>query len=494
MKTRKEKVFNILLGFLVAVAIVLNFSLCAAADLPNVVIILADDMGWRDVGYHQSEIMTPRMDDLASRGVRLERFYAHPTCSPTRAALMTGKTPVRLGVLQPISKNMEGGLPLTEKILPQYFQDSGYQTLMAGKWHLGHATRKQLPLARGFEHFYGHTRGGIGYWDHTHGGGLDWQRNGKTLREEGYSTHLIANEAVRLIKGRDTSRPLFLYVAFNAPHMPNEAPPETIARYAHIDNEHRRVHAAMVSELDTAIGRIVDTLESQGMLHKTLIWFMSDNGGINPSAFPEGLVRWVDRLTNWFDKPLPTTFLEFVRSNVQEGGSDNTPYKKGKQSVYEGGVRVPALVFWPGRLSPKQVNTRITVQDILPTLGAALNLKGVAENRMDGVNQWPLLEKNQPVSPADYLTHAMDGEAYYQGPWKLIVPKFGDPELYNIDADPVETNDLAAKKPDIMESLMAKVEAFPRGESIHDPLWKVILDPDTFGGKEDRKPWSETVR
>ena len=157
----------------------------AAENLPNVVIILADDLGWNDVGYHGSEIATPRLDALAAEGVVLDRFYAQPSCSPTRAALMTGKTPMRLGVLSPISKNNPSGLPLTEKLLPQYFRDAGYQTFLSGKWHLGHRRRDYLPTSRGFDHFYGHLTGGIGYWDHVQGGGLDWQRNGTTLREEG---------------------------------------------------------------------------------------------------------------------------------------------------------------------------------------------------------------------------------------------------------------------------------------------------------------------
>ncbi len=142
---------------------------------------------------------------------------------------------------------------------------------MVGKWHLGHATTAMLPMARGFESVYGHYTGGVGYWDHVHGGGLDWHRDGVALRQEGYATHLQADEAVRLIRERDASRPLFLYTAFSAPHLPNEAPPEAVARYAHIDNENRRIHAAMVDELDRAIGRMVAALEEQQMLDDTMI-------------------------------------------------------------------------------------------------------------------------------------------------------------------------------------------------------------------------------
>jgi hypothetical protein len=259
----------------------------AAENAPNIVIILADDMGWNDVGYHGSEISTPHIDRLAAEGLELDRFYAQPACSPTRAALLTGKSSQALGIYSPLSKLNPTGLPLTEKLMPAYFRDAGYQTFLVGKWHLGFREPAYRPTARGFDHFYGHLTGGIGFWDHVHGGGLDWQRNGETVREEGYSTHLMAAEIDRLIAQRDPSKPMFLYAAFNAPHLPNEAPEETIAQYAHIDDPNRRVHAAMVSELDTAIGQLLATLDEQGMLENTLVlrlWF------VGPGASKTGLV------------------------------------------------------------------------------------------------------------------------------------------------------------------------------------------------------------
>ena len=200
---------------------------CRCAGATSHPLILADDLGWRDVGYHGSEIETPHIDRIAREGIELDRFYAQPTCSPTRAALMTGKSPLRLGIDRPISKNERTGLPLEETILPQYLARLGYQPIMVGKWHLGHYTPDLFPQARGFEHFYGSVTGGIGYWDHNHGGGHDWQRNGETIREEGYSTRLIADEALRLLDTldgrpprRSCSRPS------THPHLPNEAPPD----------------------------------------------------------------------------------------------------------------------------------------------------------------------------------------------------------------------------------------------------------------------------
>ena len=480
--------------FLAGLAALLVAQLTLAADLsPNVVIILADDLGWNDVGYHGSEIATPHLDQLAARGVELDRFYVQPTCSPTRASLMTGKAAMRLGVLSPISKNNPTGLPLSERLLPEYFRDAGYQTFMTGKWHLGHTRREYLPTSRGFDHFYGHVTGGIGYWDHVHGGGLDWQRNGSTLREEGYSTHLIADEAVRLIKSRDPERPMLLYASFNAPHLPNEAPPEAITRYQHIANLHRRAHAAMVSELDAAIGRLVDALDEEDMLEDTLVWFMSDNGGLNPAAVPEGLRKLSTWLESWLGKPLPVTLLEFIRTNALEGGSDNHPFRKGKQSVYEGGVRVPSYIYWRGHATPRRLSKMVTVQDVLPTLLSAAGLAD-ANTQYDGADQWPLISMSADVATPYYTTQARDGEACYRFPWKLISLGSGEVELYQIGEDPTEQVDRAADEPGVVAELTNALGAFPRGESINLPLYRVVWDPDFFGGEEDREPWADTVK
>lgn len=399
---------------------------------------------------------------------------------------------MRLGVLFPISKNNPTGLPLTERLLPEYFQAAGYQTFMTGKWHLGHRDRDYLPNSRGFDHFYGHVTGGIGYWDHVHGGGLDWQRDGKTLREEGYSTNLIADEAVRLIHSRDPARPMFLYASFNAPHLPNEAPPEAVARYSHIDNPYRRVHAAMVSELDAAIGRLVDALKAERMLDSTLVWFMSDNGGLNPDAVEPLLRNMSMRLESWFGKPLPLTILEFIRTNALEGGADNGPYRKGKGSVYEGGVRVPSLIYWRGHVAPRRISKMVTAQDVLPTLLGAARLKGGAAE-YDGADQWPSIERDTSAPTPDYITQGTDGVAFYRFPWKLLKLRSGKVELYQIDEDPTEQLDRAAEDPSVVEELANALSAFPQGATINLPLWKLIWDVDFFGGEEDREPWADIV-
>ncbi len=463
----------------------------ATATPPNVVLILADDLGWNDVGYHGSEIRTPTLDNLAANGVVLNQFHSQPTCTPTRAVLLTGKSPQRLGIYRQFAKNSTSGLPPAERTIADHLRRAGYQTWLVGKWHLGHARQEFHPNARGFDHFYGHVTGGIGYWDHVHGGGLDWQRNGTTLREEGYSTHLLTSEAISLIAGRDPNRPFFLYASFNAPHLPNEAPAETVDTYANLEDSNRRLHAAMVTELDTAIGTIVSTLEEAGELDNTLIWFMSDNGGLNRDAGLGGFLTLAEMLDDWFDPPVPITILEFIRTNALDGGSDNTPLRFGKGSVYEGGARVPSLVHWPGALEPGTESSMITVQDVLPTLLAAINLESPVD--LDGGNRWPVLTERKSLEPEPYVTIGQNGaQAYYQWPWKLIA---GDDagELYNLETDPVEALDLAGAHPERVATMQQHLEELPRADNLHIPLYQVFWDPDFFGGEEDRPPWTDII-
>jgi arylsulfatase A-like enzyme len=468
---------------------------------PNVLIILADDLGWKDVGYHGSEFSTPSIDRIAREGIELDRFYVQPTCSPTRAGLMTGKSPVRLGLTRPISKNEETGLPLTEKLLPAYLGEAGYQSLMVGKWHLGHVDPRFFPQSRGFEHFYGHVTGGIGYWDHNHGGGLDWQRNGSTIREEGYSTRLIADEAIRVLEARDRNRPTFLYVAFNAPHLPNEAPDVSIEMASEIENQNRRTHAAMMIELDHAIGRILDAFEHEGLAKNTLVIFSSDNGGLNEASSPPPLVGLSDFLVGLFGRPIPVESLEFLVTNIKDGGSDNTPLPGGKTSTQEGGVRVPAAIWWPGELEGGRHLGFMTISDVLPTILEAVGESHQIPDDLDGRSQWSTLRDpgTSTGGVADYVTVGTGGSSLYRAPWKLVRPEpllpWGDstPRLYQIYQDPFETNDVAVDHPELVLELMAAAAAWPVGPSIHGGFLDILRDPDRFGGPEDRTPWAEAA-
>lgn len=459
---------------------------------PHVLLILADDLGWRDVGYHDSEIPTPHIDRIARQGVELDRFYAQPSCSPTRAALMTGKSPLRLGIDRPISKNERTGLPPGETILPEYLSRLGYRPLMVGKWHLGHHVPELFPHARGFEHFYGSVTGGIGYWDHNHGGGHDWQRNGSTVREQGYSTRLITDEALRLIDTTDDARPLFLYAAFHAPHLPNEAPPETIERVRGIEDKRRRVHAAMVTELDDAVGRLLSAFEARGMRENTLVIFASDNGGATPDAFAPGLRRAVNLLTDWFGRPLPLSGLELLAVNVSDGGSDNAPLPKGKGSVAEGGVRVPAAIWWPRRVEGSRHSGFITASDLLPTILEAVGAADSIPEDLDGRSQWRSILGEGEAEKPDYVTSGLEGLALYRAPWKLIDPD--SPRLHHIYDDPFEQRDLASEHPEIVTDLVAAARAWPRGPLLDRSLFEVFWDPDSFGGEEDRPPWAHVAR
>lgn len=482
-------------------------ALCASfaqAKPPNVVVIMADDLGWRDLGYHESEIETPHIDRMAAEGIALERFYVQPICSPTRAEVMTGKSSARLGVYRPISKIDPRGLPLQEKILPQFFAEAGYQTLMVGKWHLGHVEKRYFPHERGFDHFYGHVTGGIGYWDHNHGGGHDWQRNGATVREEGYATQLIADEAVKLLEGRDRSRPTFLFASFNAPHLPNEAPASVVAAYSSEMPENRRLHAGMVAELDTAIGRILAKLAAEGMRDDTVVWFFSDNGGLNPSASPEGVNRLIEQLVSVLGEPLPLDFLEFSRANIQDGASDNSPLRGGKTAVYEGGIRVPSVIWWPGHTPPGESTAFVSAQDVLPTLLQAAGLHEKIPDDLDGVGRWKAILADETWAPEsspvpDFRAQGLGGLALIRGPWKIVVPTppvpWADttPELYNIYDDPSEKMDRATEFPERVAELQAALDAWPLGPTVHASLFWIAMDPDAFGGPEDRGPWAEAA-
>ncbi len=459
---------------------------------PNVLIILIDDMGYRDVGYHGSEIRTPTIDRLAADGVELTQFYAHPTCSPTRTALMTAKAPARMGIVMPIAKNATKSLPLSEKLMPEYFKDAGYQTALIGKWHLGHATRAMQPTSRGFDYFYGNLTGGVGHWDHVHGGGYDWQRNGVTVRDDGYTTHLLTDEAVKMIEGRDDEKPFFLYLSYNAPHLPNEAPDETMASYGDLDNEFRQGHAAMVTELDTGIGKVVAALEAEGILNNTLIWFMSDNGGLVPMENKAGPFAWIDTMKYWLGTPIPIRFFEFARLNLEEGGSDNTPFRDGKASVYEGGVRVPSFIHWPEGAKNKKISGRITVQDVFPTLVEAADLPMTLGADIDGLSRWDVIDRAADTPPPDFFISGYFDEAYYDGHWKLV-SRSDLVELYDLSKDPTEQNNLAAEHPEVVSAIEAKIAAIDRAAPINPPMSEIFWDPDFFGGEEDREPWADVV-
>ncbi|MBW3634972.1 MAG: arylsulfatase [Armatimonadetes bacterium] len=460
----------------------------SVAPRPNIVFILADDLGWADVGYHGQEIKTPHIDSLAAGGVRLEQFYVQPLCTPSRAALMTGRYPMRqglqVGVVRPWARY---GLPLGERTLAQALGAAGYETAITGKWHLGHANPAYLPTRRGFDHQYG-SYVSSDHYAHTPTTKdfqpLDWHRNDKALREEGYSSDLVTREAQKIIRERNTAKPLFLYVAYNTPHIPLQAPSQYLQRYAHIANPRRRTYAAMVSAMDDGIGRLLATLDEKGLRDNTLIVFSSDNGG-------------------WYRNG---------------GGANNLPLRGQKGTLYEGGVRVPTLVSWRGKLKPRIVNEPLHMVDWYPTF---VKLAGGSLQQplpLDGRDAWPAIASGAPSPHEEILLNVSpNSSALRRGEWKLIVNTHDQAadaetetdaasapgvELFHMAKDPFEKTNVAAQNPALVASLRARLDAFakqalpPRKEgrasdvAVPQVLGEIAANPPDAageGGKRGRR-------
>ena len=458
---------------------------------PNIVIILADDLGWNDVSYHGSEIKTPNIDKLISSGVELDRFYVQPTCSPTRAELMTGKSAMRLGITRPISKNQKLGLGLEEKILPQYLKELNYSTYLLGKWHLGSYIPDYFPTRRGFDYFYGYLTGGIGYWDHIHGGGHDWQRNEVGLREDGYVTQLIKNDTLKIIDNHDFTNPIFLNVNFGAPHIPNEAPEESVLKFSYIENETRRIHAAMVHEMDNAIGEIIAALEKENVLKNTIVMFASDNGGLTPDVKLNPSFLSIPKKIGVCDTKnrFGIKIFQWICENYS-GGSSNKPLPEGKMSVSEGGIRVPAVIWWPGKFEYSKSENFITMMDVLPTILDLINYKNEIE--VDGVSRVSSLNDSDNSESSKYVVTNIINDKYavIEMPYKLITSADGD-QLYNILDDPSEKLNIASENQEIVLELKNTLSQWQFGENRSLPISAVFKDPDLFGGEEDRIPWIE---
>ncbi len=446
---------------------------------PNIVVILADDLGNADLGYRGSDIRTPNIDALAKAGVQLESFRGMPVCTPARAALMTGRYPMRYGLQTlVIFPNHSYGLPTDERTLPQALREAGYNTAMVGKWHLGHADTKYWPQNRGFDHFYGNTVGEVDYFTHKRGGVVDWQRNGKFIVENGYVTSLIGDEAVRLIEKQDKSKPFFLYFASLAPHAPYQAPKPDTERYAStIKDPTRRTYAAMITSLDDQVGRIVAALDKRGLRENTLIIFSSDNGGPRSAVVASGAHSKEER---------------------EEGGvtqaslpASNGDLRGGKGSLHDGGIRVPTIFNWPARLKPRVVNEPLHMVDIMPTALALAGAKASADKPLDGRDIWPTVADGKPSPHDDILLNveAFRG-AIIKGKWKLVKIALlpGKTELFDLSSDPGEKNDVAADNPEVVRDLESRLLGYARQQKMSEWLkaqpdylgaqGKTIFDPD----------------
>jgi arylsulfatase A-like enzyme len=439
---------------------------------PNIVYIVADDLGWKDVGFHDAvDIKTPTLDKLAADGARLEQFYVQPVCTPTRAALMTGRYPFRYGLqTMVIRPNATYGLALDEYLLPQILESAGYHTAMIGKWHLGHADRKFWPQQRGFDYFYGVLRGEIDYFTRKSHGKLDWQRNGEPVREKGYVTQLLGKDAVRVISEHDAKTPLFLYLAFTAPHLPYQAPREYIERYNNIEYPMRRIYAAQITCMDEEIGKLLVALDKKKMRENTLIIFHSDNGGMKSKQ----------------------SAGESDVSKIKIPG-DNGELKGGKGELYEGGTRVPAFVNWPGHIKPGSVVMgMVHVVDMLPTLAKLAAGSTKKCKPLDGHDVWPAIAEGESTG-RDELVYNIEPfrAAVRQGDWKLVwnpvLPSKG--ELFNLAEDPNEKTNLADKQPEKVKQLKGRMEQLS-SESVK-PLFTEAGDGGLTGA---RRPRPRTTR
>ena len=414
----------------------------APAPRPHIVHIVADDLGWKDVGFNgAADIPTPNLDGLASTGAKLSQFYAQPMCTPTRAALMTGRYPFRYGLQTAVIPSVAAyGLDTEEVLMPQVLKQAGYHTVMVGKWHLGHADPKWWPRQRGFESHYGALIGELDYFTHEEHHVLDWFREDKPVREEGYTTQLLGRDAERVILEHDAATPLYLYLAFNAPHTPYQAPEEYIKKFSNIQDPTRRTYAAMVSCLDDEIGRVLKALDKKNMRSNTLVLFHSDNGGTRNAMFA-GVMADMSKVK------IPC---------------DNGPYRDGKGALYEGGTHVCALANWPGKIRPGVVDGLIHVVDLFPTLAGLAGADTSRARPLDGLNVWETIAANQP-SPRKEIVYNIEPfrGALRQGDWKLIWRTMlpSAVELYDLSKDPSEKENLASAQPDRVAAMQARLNA-----------------------------------
>ena len=418
----------------------------AQSKQPNIIHIVADDLGWKDVGFNGcTDIKTPNIDALAKGGAKLSQFYVQPMCTPTRAALMTGRYPFRYGLQTMVIPSVSDyGLDTSEWLMPQALKDAGYETAIVGKWHLGHADKKYWPKQRGFDYQYGAMIGEIDYDTHEEHGVLDWFRNNEPVKEEGYSTTLIGKDAARLIEAHDTQKPLYMYLTFNAPHTPYMAPKEYVERFAGIADPTRRTYAAMVACLDDEIGRVVSALEKKGMRDNTLILFHSDNGGTRSAMFA-GVMADMSKVK------IPC---------------DNGPYRDGKGTIYDGGTRVCALANWPGKIKPGTVDGLIHAVDVYPTLAALAGASTQKCKPLDGLNVWDTISQGK-ASPRNEIVYNVEPyrAGLRQGDWKLVWHTMlpSKVELFDLAHDAAEATNVAAAHPDRVAAMQKRIEELSTG-------------------------------
>ncbi|MES2521717.1 MAG: sulfatase [Gemmatimonadota bacterium] len=429
----------------------------AQARRPNIVIIVADDVGYADFGFQGStDIPTPNIDRLARSGVRFtDAYVTGPYCSPTRAGLLTGVYPQRFGhEFNPAaSPDIAPGLPVGQLTIADRLREHGYRSALFGKWHLG--TEPQFhPMERGFDEFFGFLGGAHSYYETPAIGEHALLDGRRRVSEPKYLTEAITDRAVDFIK-RSASRPFLLYLAYNAAHTPMHAEPQHLVKVAGVRDEQRRTYAAMITAMDEGVGRTLDALRDQRLDENTIVFFFSDNGG-------------------------PT----MMGSSIN--GSSNAPLRGSKRQTWEGGIRVPFVIRWMGTLPQNTVKTFPIIQlDVLPTALAAANIPVQPAWELDGVDLLPYLSATRSGVPHETLYWRL-GEhmAIRKGEWKLVYSPEGPlraangtaardlsgAQLFNLRDDVRESKNLAAASPEKVKELAAAWLAW--SAELAKPLWK----------------------
>jgi arylsulfatase A-like enzyme len=430
---------------LVVVALVALFTTAAThaqTPRPNILLIVADDLGYADIGAQgiSTDVRTPNVDSIANSGVRFTNAYVScPVCSPSRAGFLTGRYQQRFGhEANPVPK-FEGtfGLPLDQTTLADELKRAGYATGMTGKWHLG-TQPDYRPPHRGFDDFYGFLGGAHGYNNmrSVAAQGANAIRRGDTaVDEKEYLTHAITREALAFID-RHKSAPFFLYVPYNAVHTPQQVPARYLEPFAAIKDEKRRTMLAMLAVLDEGVGELLAKLRDHNLEQNTLVIFLSDNGG-------------------------PTV----------GNASRNTPLRGFKGEVWEGGIRVPFMMQWKGRLPANKVlDNPVIALDLFPTACAAANTVPRDPSKLDGVNLLPWLEGQTTTPPHETLYWRFKPQwAIRDGNYKLVTPRKGPTQLFDLSKDISESHDLAKDHPDIVTRLRTKYDAW--NKELMDPRW-----------------------
>lgn len=438
-----------------------------AAAKPNILLIVGDDMGYADLGFHGGkEIPTPNLDALAASGVRFTSGYVSgPYCSPTRAGLLTGRYQNRFG--HEFNPDGANGLPLTETTIADRLKTVGYATALVGKWHLG-ARLELHPLQRGFDEFFGFLGGSHSYFE-----SVGMWRGTNAVTELDYTTDAFGREAVAFIE-RHKSEPWFLYLAFNAVHTPMHATDDRLAKFASIADQKRRTHNAMLLAMDEAIGRVRKKLKNTGLEQNTLVFFIADNGG----------------------PVMPGTTMNASR---------NEPLRGGKRTTLEGGIRVPFLVSWPGRLKPGVYVQPAIQLDLTATALTAAGVDIKPEWRLEGVNLLPFLNGEKDGAPHDALYWRFGQQmAIRAGDYKLVRydgnadtltgvrnQPVSAAKLYNLAADLSETKDLAAAMPEKVKELQSKWDEWNAANL--NPRWG-SAHTDNDGAEPGNRPAKKTKK